>query len=79
MPDDTMTARGSCLCGAVRLGVAAGKQNIGACHCQMCRTWGGGPLLALESVTRVEIGDADLTHVFDFTARTLVLHLVTPT
>ncbi|MFY0990088.1 GFA family protein [Halomonas sp. C05BenzN] len=52
---DAMTARGSCLCGAVQLAVEAGRQNIGACHCQMCRTWGGGPLLALETVTRVEM------------------------
>ncbi|MEX1148116.1 MAG: GFA family protein, partial [Sphingomonadales bacterium] len=23
---------------------------VGACHCGMCRKWGGGPLLAVESV-----------------------------
>ena len=62
MPDATTTAQGSCLCGAVRLAVTASKQNIGACHCQMCRTWGGGPLLALESVSQVDIqGEENVT------------------
>lgn len=62
MQDDAMTARGSCLCGAVTLAVTASKQNIGACHCQMCRTWGGGPLLALESVSQVDFdGEENIT------------------
>lgn len=64
MPDNAMTAQGSCLCGAVRLAVRAGKQNIGACHCQMCRTWGGGPLLALESVTQVDIDGEEHVTVY---------------
>jgi len=59
---DGMNARGSCLCGAVNLAVAAHKQNVGACHCSMCRTWGGGPLLALESVSDIEIeGEENVT------------------
>src|SRR5690606_31801645 len=24
------------------------NSNMGACHCVMCRKWGGGPLLAVE-------------------------------
>lgn len=62
MQDDVMTARGSCLCSAVTLALTASKQNIGACHCQMCRTWGGGPLLALESVSQVDFeGEENIT------------------
>lgn len=38
----------SCLCGAVRLGVTLKDPEVGACHCHMCRKWGGGPLLAVE-------------------------------
>ncbi|MFQ3789325.1 GFA family protein [Halomonas sp. A29] len=60
--NDGMNARGSCLCGAVKVAVAVSKQNVGACHCDMCRTWGGGPLLALESVSDVEIeGEENIT------------------
>ena len=38
---------GSCLCGAVRI-TAQASTSVGACHCSMCRTWGGGPLLAVD-------------------------------
>ena len=48
-------SHGSCLCGAVKVAITLSKQNVGACHCNMCRTWGGGPLLALESVSEVAI------------------------
>ena len=41
---------GSCLCGAVRI-VAKVGTSVGACHCSMCRTWGGGPLLAVDCGT----------------------------
>ncbi|QFT84350.1 Glutathione-dependent formaldehyde-activating enzyme [Halomonas sp. THAF12] len=61
---DAMTLTGRCLCGAVALEVQASRQNIGACHCQMCRTWGGGPLLALESVSSVRLEGEDSVSVF---------------
>jgi hypothetical protein len=45
---DSTERRGKCLCGAVRL-VAMPKGNgVAACHCTMCRTWGGGPLLGVD-------------------------------
>lgn len=42
---------GQCLCGAVTVR-ATFEPHVGACHCGMCRRWGGGPLLA------VDCGDA---------------------
>lgn len=42
------TSQGSCLCGAVHLTVKAMSQNVGACHCNMCRKWSGGPFLAVD-------------------------------
>ena len=39
--------RGQCLCGAVRFTVAVTKKEIDACHCGMCRRWGGGPALSV--------------------------------
>ena len=42
-----MDATGSCICGAVTISVNVGN-SIGACHCDICRKWGGGPLLALD-------------------------------
>ncbi|CBV43097.1 GFA family protein [Halomonas elongata] len=62
--NDAMTLRGSCLCGAVTLSVEAERQNVAACHCQMCRTWGGGPLLAMESVGRVTLEGEDQVSIY---------------
>lgn len=39
---------GMCLCGAVQITAKTKNNSIGACHCTMCRTWGGGPFLAAE-------------------------------
>ncbi|OWY69010.1 aldehyde-activating protein [cyanobacterium TDX16] len=41
-------AKGSCLCGAVSLSTTSFDRHIAACHCSMCRKWGGGALLAVE-------------------------------
>ena len=41
-------ATGSCLCGAVSLSATSIDRHIAACHCSMCRKWGGGALLAVE-------------------------------
>jgi hypothetical protein len=39
---------GRCLCGAVQLVVQIMPDRFGACHCRMCRRWGGGPLLSVD-------------------------------
>jgi hypothetical protein len=41
-------AKGSCLCGAVSLSTTSIDRHIAACHCSVCRKWGGGALLAVE-------------------------------
>lgn len=40
--------KGSCLCGAVSLSTTSMNHHVAACHCSMCRRWGGGALLAVE-------------------------------
>ncbi|MGY8872342.1 MAG: GFA family protein [Pseudomonadales bacterium] len=45
--------KGSCLCGGVQVQVAKVADKVGACHCGMCRKWGGGPLLAVDCGTEV--------------------------
>lgn len=55
-------AMGRCLCGAVRIEVAHAATSVGACHCNICRKWGGGPLLAVECGTAVELtGEENIT------------------
>jgi hypothetical protein len=40
--------KGSCLCRAVSISTANMSNLVGACHCNMCRKWGGGAFLAVE-------------------------------
>ena len=41
-------AKGSCLCSLVSLSTTTKNHHVAACHCSMCRKWGGGALLAVE-------------------------------
>ena len=51
--------QGTCLCGEISVQVAQLDTRVGVCHCGMCRKWGGGPLLAVDCGTEVEItGDS---------------------
>ncbi|MEM8952110.1 MAG: GFA family protein [Pseudomonadota bacterium] len=55
-------ASGQCLCGAVRVTARALDTSVGACHCSICRRWGGGPLLAASAGTEVTFeGEDDIT------------------
>jgi hypothetical protein len=40
--------KGSCLCRAVSISTTNMSNLVGACHCNMCRKWGGGAFLAVE-------------------------------
>lgn len=57
--------RGACLCGAVTLTVEAFDGKLAACHCGMCRKWGGGPLLAVDCGKGIGIDGRDLVSAFD--------------
>jgi hypothetical protein len=48
---------GGCLCGAVRFTATLKNQDVGVCHCGMCRRWAGGPFFAMECEGAVEIAD----------------------
>ncbi len=64
MSEDS-SARGACLCGAVTLVATQVTRELGACHCGMCRRWGGGPLLAVDCGRDVQIEGEDSVAVFD--------------
>ena len=44
-----MSATGHCLCGAVSFTAEDVESHVHACHCSMCRTWSGGPMLAAQA------------------------------
>jgi hypothetical protein len=37
----TTTAKGQCLCGAVRFETKGALRGVSICHCKMCRRWHG--------------------------------------
>ena len=45
---DVTEGKGSCLCGAVRFTAKNMSKEVGACHCSMCRKWGGGPFMEVD-------------------------------
>lgn len=51
---NTNVTKGSCLCGVVTLSTTSMSHHIGACHCTMCRKWGGGALLVVECESDVK-------------------------
>ncbi|MDY4322849.1 GFA family protein [Pectobacterium brasiliense] len=55
--------QGRCLCGGVTISTTHSVSEVGVCHCGMCQTWGGGPLMAVECkdpVIKIE-GEENIT------------------
>ncbi len=53
--------KGQCLCGAVQFTATPKADEMGVCHCSMCRRWAGGAFMAVSCGTSVKIeGDSHL-------------------
>lgn len=61
---DTIESKGQCLCGAVSVTAKAMPTAVGACHCSMCRKWGGGPLLVVNCGDQVEFSGAEHIKIY---------------
>ena len=61
---DFVSGESSCLCGSVRIKATRINPKITVCHCDMCRKWGGGPALALQCGTEIEIEGRGKLNVF---------------
>ena len=55
--------KGKCLCGAITVRTPA-KNTVDACHCGMCRRWGGGPALGISCGSDVQIDGEDKLKVY---------------
>jgi hypothetical protein len=55
--------QGQCLCGAITV-TAPDKTHVDACHCGMCRRWGGGPALGLACGPEVQIEGVEQLKVY---------------
>lgn len=62
---DKVELKGRCLCGAVTVEAKQASTHVGACHCSMCRRWGGGPLMEVDCGTEVSFGGAEHISVFN--------------
>lgn len=59
---NSIERRGHCLCGDVKITARNAPNSVGACHCKMCRRWGGGPFMEIDCGTDVEIdGEANIS------------------
>jgi len=45
--------KGSCLCGSIEV-ITDDQNEVGLCHCSMCRRWSGGPMFAVHCGTNVQ-------------------------
>ncbi|OUR63083.1 aldehyde-activating protein [Colwellia sp. 39_35_sub15_T18] len=45
----------SCLCGSVKINAPHVNPKFTVCHCDTCKSWGGGPFFAVQCGTEVEI------------------------
>jgi hypothetical protein len=55
MVDEAKWIEGRCLCGAVKVRAAPVRRHVEACHCTMCRAWGGLAFLGVQCGSDVEI------------------------
>ena len=65
MTDQSERIEGKCLCGAVTVRMVPPKPHVEACHCGMCRRWGGGPFLSLKLVTDPELEGEEHVERYD--------------
>ncbi len=62
---ESMSATGSCMCGAVKFEANSVCTSVGACHCRMCRKWTGGMLFAVDCGSDVNFEGQENVSVYD--------------
>ena len=61
---ETIQREGHCLCGQVEIQVKTMSFHVGACHCDMCRRWGGGPFMEVNCGSDVNFSPLALIKTF---------------
>lgn len=57
MMQDSVSLTGRCLCGAVSFTAEVSGDEVGACHCSICRRQASGPMFAALGVRAVTFDD----------------------
>lgn len=60
-----LSAKASCLCGAVKITANEINPKFTVCHCDTCRGWGGAPYFAVKCGTNVKIEGDDKVKMYD--------------
>lgn len=63
--DRVKEATGTCLCGKVTITVRDFENHFGACHCDTCKVWTGGPQMAFSVGENIEIAGKEYVTTFD--------------
>ncbi|MFT6835966.1 MAG: hypothetical protein ACJA0H_002006 [Francisellaceae bacterium] len=63
-----LNSKTSCLCGSVKISAGEINPKFTVCHCETCRTWGSGPLFAVQCGTIVEIEGNEKVKYYDSSA-----------
>ncbi len=66
--DKIQHAKGTCLCGSITVSANEVDNHFGACHCDMCRIWTGGPQMAIGCGENVKIEGEEHVRYFDSSA-----------
>lgn len=64
----TKKLSGQCLCDRVRITAEAQDGTFHACHCNTCRNWGGGPMLAFAAGNTVSLQGEEEIGVYNSSA-----------
>lgn len=62
---NTSEQKGSCLCGSVQIVAKNADHKVGACHCETCRKWAGGPFMGIDCGSDVAFEGKQHIAVFD--------------
>lgn len=55
---------GRCLCGKVTFTFKPAELEMDACHCGMCRRWGGGPGFSVKAAGEAEVTGGELVTIY---------------
>ena len=61
---DTGLESTSCLCGSVKVKAKTINPKFTVCHCDTCRSWGGGPFFAVQCGADVDIEGEEKISVY---------------
>jgi hypothetical protein len=62
---ETIKGKGQCVCGAVSFMAYNMNNSVGACHCDMCRQWGGGPFMEVDCGSEVTFKGEENISIFN--------------